>query len=404
MRTQTQKPETLPSGTYLGKFQILRPLNASGGMATLYLAEVRERYRRPDLPVQVALKVARTDYQDFLRTEAHLLAQVGGHQHIVKIIPLPGWNSPVFWAADTIKLDGHSSELCYLAMEYVAGTTLRKLLQQRQTLSPYVAVGVARQVSEALQVIHQHGIVHLDLKPENILLRRRGTAWLQSSVPEVVVCDFGIARDLYSQRAVERAGSPDYLAPEVLQEANPAQRLVSFTSDVYMVGEILYEMLTGRLPFDDVAHKLIGVMPHSISQLRPDVPPPLAALILKTLERTPHQRPVDADALLHELNGIIHGPDWPMVARRVTAGALAAVIVGGSIGLGNTIVTSWPTPTPLAPITITRTATMTPTATIKPTLQQSTVTLRPTYTPSPTRRPMTSTPTGSASAPPTARP
>lgn len=399
MRTQTQKPETLPVGTYLGKFQIVRPLNASGGMATLYLAEVRERYRRPTLPVQVALKVARTDYQDFLKTEAHLLAQVDDNRHIVKIIPLPGWNAPVYWAADTIKLDGHSSELCYLAMEYVDGTTLRKLLQQRQTLSQYVAIGVALQISEALSVIHRRGIVHLDLKPENILLRRRNTAWLQSSIPEVVVCDFGIARDLNSQRAVERAGSPDYLPPEVLQEANPAQRLVAYPSDVYIIGEILYEMLTSQLPFDDVAHKLMGTSPRPISQLRPDVSAALEALILRMLERAPYQRPVDADDLLRAFAGIPRGPDWPMVVRRLTAGTLAAIVAGGSIGLGGALINSFPTPTLIAPIPITRTVTSTPTATITPTLRLSTATLRPTYTPSPTRRPITPTPTGLASTP-----
>lgn len=75
MTTQTYKPETLPIDTKIGPFQVISPLNASGGMANVYLAEVRERYRRDDVPVRVALKVAKVDYEDFLKTEANILAK-----------------------------------------------------------------------------------------------------------------------------------------------------------------------------------------------------------------------------------------------------------------------------------------------------------------------------------------
>ena len=112
MNTHAQKPETLPAETKVGPFRLIKPLNASGGMATLYLAEVRERYSSAN--------------------------------------PLPGWSYAVFWMTDTVKTGGLRNEhLCFMAMEYIDGISLRKYVEQRGRLTGAIALGIARQLAEA---------------------------------------------------------------------------------------------------------------------------------------------------------------------------------------------------------------------------------------------------------------
>ncbi len=389
MRTiQTQKPNALPVDTRVGPFRILRPLNESGGMATLYLAEVRERYRRADEPTQVALKIARIDYEDFLKVEAGILARLADDPHIVKIHRLPGWSYPVYWTTDTIKLHGAQNErICYMAMEYVEGISLRRLLQSRHQLSRTVAVGLARQVAAALSHVHSQRIVHLDVKPENILLRRRRWSWLRSSVPEAILCDFGIARDLLSPARVDRAGSPDYLAPEVLMEANPAHKLVSFPADVYMLGEVLYEMLSGRVPLEETHLKMTGAAPPPLNTGGQQ----LEALIMQALAREPNARYATASDLQRALDALPTGWDAGMLLRQSAAGIAAAGVVASLVWLGGTALSHRPVPTPTSPpVSITVTPTLTLTNTPAPT-RRPTVTLAPTNTPRPAPPPVTPT-------------
>jgi serine/threonine protein kinase len=394
---QSQKLHALPADARIGPFRILCPLNESGGMATLYLVEVRDKYRREGEPARMALKIARIDYEDFLRAEAGILARLADNPRIVKIHRLPGWGYPVYWGTDTIKPDGvHSERVCYMSMEYVEGVSLRKTLERHGRLRASVAVGIARQVAAALSHAHSQNIIHLDIKPENILLRRRRWAWLRSSVPEVVLCDFGIARDLNSPARVGRAGSLDYLAPEVLMEANPAHRLVSFPADVYMLGEVLYEMLSGHLPVEGPHQKMAGmaVPPLDIGGQQ------LEALVMRAVARDPKARYASAAELQRALHAVPAGVDIGMLARQATAGVVAAGAIAGSIWLGTTI---WRPreliPTLIPSITVTRT--QTPTHAVTFASREPTVTRAPTRTFTP--RPVY-TPTGSMALPANAAP
>jgi serine/threonine protein kinase len=342
--------------------------------------------------VQVALKVARIDYEDFLKTEASILARLARNPRIVKVFPLPGWSYPIYWTTDTIKLEGQRNErLCYMAMEYVEGVSLRKYLDQHGHANTSVTTGIARQIADGLNQIHSQSIVHLDIKPENILLRRHKTAWLGSSAPEVVLCDFGIARDLLSPARVERAGSPDYLAPEVLLEANPAHKVVSYPADVYMLGEVIYEMLTGLMPFDDPGQKIAGAAPHPLQAGNRQ----LNDIVVKSLARDPSLRYAHAGEMRHDLDVAPMPVDAGRVGRQVAIGLVAAGIIAGAIwAVSRLTITPPPPPNPTIVI-----PTVPPTPIVVWTATSSrlpTATPQPTHTPTRTLIPYTRTSTPAA--------
>ena len=388
----------------IGPFQVISPLNASGGMANVYLAEVRERYRRDDVPVRVALKVAKVDYEDFLRAEANILARMPTHPNVVRVFPMPGMSSTLFWMADTVKTDRFRNErLCFLAMEYVDGISLRKQLERHGRLSSFMALGIARQVAASLKHAQSSAIVHLDVKPENILLRRRRLNSLRSSAPPAVLCDFGIARDLNSHARIERAGSPDYAAPEVFLESDPHHTTVSFPADVYMLGEILYEMLAGHLPFDDSGSKIAGRLPPPIETVNRRVSADLGKIVTQALACEPAYRYARAQDMLHALERVSIGPDAVVIARQAAAGVAAASLVGGAIWGGVSLISAVPrtTPTPLI-VTTSPTKTVTPPPTKTATAKvKATATLRPTATATP--RPLPTATSGTPVSAPTSR-
>ncbi len=215
----------------------------------------------------------------------------------------------------------------YLAMELVDGRSLRAVMQEGGPLPRDVATGVARQLCEGLAYLHSNGIFHRDLKPENILVTRGG---------EVKILDFGIA-DVASwpRLRAERGGTPDYVAPEQIEGKRGDAR-----TDVYALGTVLYEMLTGKLPYDapDVAALLrakVTLDPRLPSYHVPDFDPALEAIILKSIERHPGRRYASAGHLLADL------ADPAAVARkradpggrRLAASLAIAVVLGGLVSL-----------------------------------------------------------------------
>jgi serine/threonine-protein kinase len=190
---------------------------------------------------------------------------------------------------------GRDGDTRFIVMEFVAGSTLAQLLSSGQLLSVTRAVQIAAQIAGSLDRAHRAGIIHRDIKPGNVMVDATGT---------VKVLDFGIARALADTSLTQTAvvlGSAPYLAPEVARGAPADER-----SDVYSLGCLLYELLTGRPPFTgDVAAAILYQHNHARPQppreLNPQVPAALNALVLRTLSKRPEERPQTAGQLKAEL-------------------------------------------------------------------------------------------------------
>lgn len=209
----------------------------------------------------------------------------------------------------------------YMVMELVDGIALDKVLSQEGPLSERSACDIALQIADALHYIHQRDIVHNDIKTENILLveeavgnRRRRQAKL---------LDFGLARNLSSTKAHALTGTPHYVAPERIRglPATPA-------SDVYAMGILMYELLTGRVPWDGTTPSILtGHLDHAPtppSELVPGLDPAVERLVLHALAKDPADRHVDMSAFLYELRAVMQmlGAGRGIGATRVVRGGV----------------------------------------------------------------------------------
>src|ERR1700684_70080 len=259
------EPETIIDGRY----RVLSRLG-SGGMAEVYLAEDQLLGR------QVAVKVLHQHFaedQEFVerfRREASSAAALS-HQNIVGIFDRGEWNGTY-----------------YIAMEYVAGRSLKSIVRDDGALDPATAIDIVVQILRGARFAHKRGVVHRDLKPHNVILDEEGRAR---------VTDFGIARAGASEMTLTGSimGTAQYLSPEQAQG-----HTVSGRSDLYAVGIILYELLTGVVPFDGetavaIAFKQVSAEPRPPSELQPGVSRALDAVVLRALAKDPAQRYADAD-------------------------------------------------------------------------------------------------------------
>jgi eukaryotic-like serine/threonine-protein kinase len=190
---------------------------------------------------------------------------------------------------------GDQGDVHYIVMEYVEGRTLRDAIRQEGPILPERASEIAQAVARALSSAHEAGLVHRDIKPGNIMLTRDG---------EVKVMDFGIARTSTGDTLTQTAavlGTASYLSPEQAQGV-----AVDARSDIYSLGCVLYEMLTGRPPFTGdspvaIAYKHVREDPVHPSNLNPDVPPSLDAVVMKAMAKNPDNRYQTADELRQDL-------------------------------------------------------------------------------------------------------
>ncbi|MFN2565870.1 MAG: protein kinase [Gemmatimonadaceae bacterium] len=289
------------------RYEVVRQA-ASGGMALVYLARDLKHQR------EVAVKVLRPDLAATLGAERFLreieLAARLQHPHIV----------PVYDS-------GAAGGVLYFVMPFVEGESLRERLARDRQLPVDDAVRLAREAASALAYAHAHGVVHRDVKPENIMV----------SGGHAVVTDFGIARALESSATTQLTGlgfalgTPSYMSPEQAT----ASADVDARTDVYSLGCVLYEMLTGEAPFagptaQAVMTKSVTSPRPRVRARRPDVPPALEEAIVRAMAREPAERFATmtefADALGRAVTGAY--PAAPSRRRRaLVMGAATAVLV-----------------------------------------------------------------------------
>jgi len=292
----------LLDGRYLVESQIAR-----GGMATVYLA------RDVRLDRAVAIKIAHPE----LARDREFVDRFIGEAHAVARLSSPN----VVAVFD----QGSTGDLNYIAMEYVPGPTLRELLTARGRLNPREALDIIERVLAGLAVAHDAGIIHRDVKPENVLLGN-GTS--------VKVADFGLARAASGIRQTRSGlliGTAAYLAPEQVASNSSDQR-----TDVYAVGVMLFEMLTGRQPHTGetplaVAYKHVNSVVPAPSSVHPDLPPALDTLVALATSRDPDLRPADARHYLHAISEVRRGMPLPPVTRQDTQPAGATGYTAPSV-------------------------------------------------------------------------
>ena len=241
--------DTLIGSVFDGRYRIERKLGA-GGMADVYLAEDQELGRRVAIKILNDRHAADDSFIERFRREAKNAAGLS-HPNIVSIYDR-----------------GEAEGTYYIAMEYLDGRSLKELIVGRGPAPIKITIDYARQILAAVGFAHKHGIVHRDIKPHNVLVGPEG---------RLKVTDFGIARSGASQMTEVGSiiGTAQYLSPEQARGAPVDQ-----TSDLYSVGVVLYEMLTGQVPFTgdtplEIAMKHLSAVPEPPSERREEVPPEL---------------------------------------------------------------------------------------------------------------------------------
>ena len=272
------------SGTLVRERYEISHLLGAGGMGRVFLARDRLLSREVALKVLDDRHAENPEFVERFRREAKAAASLA-HPNMV-----------------TVYDAGEDDETPYIAMEHVPGGTLKDRLQERGALPPRVVAGVTFEVANALAAAHEKGIVHRDIKPENVLVTDQGHA---------KVGDFGIARAATATAITETdliLGSVRYLSPEQAkgEEVGPP-------SDLYSLGVVLYEMLTGRVPFDEenpiaTAMKHVSEEPASPRELDPTIPKAFEAITLKLLKKDPEQRYQSAKELAEDLDGLLVRP------------------------------------------------------------------------------------------------
>jgi eukaryotic-like serine/threonine-protein kinase len=306
--------DTLIDRLFDGRYLIMRKLGA-GGMANVYLAEDQSLGRRVAIKILNDRHANDDQFVERFRREAKNAAGLS-HPNVVSIYDR-----------------GEAEGTYYIAMEYIEGRTLKDLVVSRGPSPIGVAIDYTRQTLSALRFAHRAGIVHRDIKPHNIIVDSDG---------RVKVADFGIARAGTSQmtEAGSIIGTAQYLSPEQARGAPVDQ-----TSDIYSVGVVLYELLTGTVPFTgdtpvEIAMKHLSQTPEPPSTKRPDVPHDLDLVVLRALAKDPAERYRSAEDMDAELERVGRG----LGVSAETAEAATTVLAGGAVGGMTTATTARPTP------------------------------------------------------------
>jgi CheY-like chemotaxis protein len=276
-----QHDDHLGTGQMFAGRYLIETVLGRGGMGTVYKAKDTElgevlaiKTLRPEL-------VADDDSRERFKDEIRLTRRIT-HRNVVRTHDF-----------------GETHGLWYITMEYVEGLTVRELLDSRGTLAVEPALAIGTQLAESLSVAHAIGVIHRDIKPQNLLLDADGV---------LKVMDFGVARLAESTARHTQAGmivgTPAYMSPEQLMGEN-----VDARSDLYAVGVVLFEALTGRLPLDGpnvmgLFAKVLAEEPPRLRSLAPEVPAPLDELVMQLLAKRPEDRVPSATILLERLQAL----------------------------------------------------------------------------------------------------
>jgi beta-lactam-binding protein with PASTA domain/predicted Ser/Thr protein kinase len=300
-----------PGSLVDGRYRVISRLGA-GGMADVVLAEDEQLGRKVALKLLHRRFAEDPDFVERFRREAQAAASLQ-HPNVVQVYDRGGY-------------DG----IYYIAMEYLPGRSLKQLIREEAPLDPLRAIDITMQILKAARFAHQRGVIHRDLKPHNVIVDEDDGA---------KVTDFGIARAGASDMTETGSimGTAQYLSPEQAQG-----HAVSARSDLYSVGVVMYEMLTGRVPFDaesavTIALKHVSEAPVPLRERNPDVPRPLEQVVLWALNKNPADRPADADEFMRVLTqvreAIVAGTPGQVTARM-------AAIAAGAVGTAAAVPTA----------------------------------------------------------------
>ena len=267
-----------------GRYELLEKIG-EGGMSEVYKAKCNKLNRF------VAVKILKKQFADNedislkFKREATAIANLSD-TNIVNVLDV-----------------GTQDDMDYIVMEYVSGKTLKEFINFNGKLNYNTAIKIALQIAKALDCAHRNNIIHRDIKPQNILVTESG---------EVKVTDFGIAKSTDSQTITNTTsiiGSAHYLSPEQAKGT-----YIDFRSDIYSFGIVLYEMVTGRLPFEGdspvtVALKHLQEEPVPPKNINPAIPDSLNKLILKAMQKEPIKRYQNAKEIIQDLQKIQENPD-----------------------------------------------------------------------------------------------
>jgi eukaryotic-like serine/threonine-protein kinase len=323
LQRDTKMIATPQPGDRIGSYRI-DSLVTQGGMASVF----RGTDVRTGKPVAIKIPLPQYEADVLFYDRFHREADIGrklDHPGVVKVLP-----------------DEKSGRVC-MVMEWVEGRPLRKILDEEKKLSPERAELIAIRICDALGYIHEHGVIHRDLKPDNIMV---------DDQDQIKLVDFGIAGEAGARRLTfakftKAMGTPDYVSPEQVKGKRGDAR-----SDLYSLGVMFYEMLTGQVPFTEenplaaLNQRLLSPPPPP-REIDPSITPQLQEIIFRAMERDPAQRYQTARDFAHDLanpdqvgiidreemseNGLIHSTGtrrtWSYVALALIPLAIFALLL-----------------------------------------------------------------------------